>query len=271
MGVEQILRDAFTSAVEYQTEWNDYRNNKKKWKKKVPPRQDLELDALVEILEGKRQIHCHSYRQDEILMLTRVAEDFGFIIGTFQHVLEGYKVADRLKEHGANASTFSDWWAYKFEVIDAIPYNAALMTDVGVNVSFNSDSNELARRMNTEAAKGVKYGNLSEEEALKLVTINPAKQLNIDKWVGSLEVGKDADFVIWSDHPLSTRAKCEQTWIDGIQYFSLDTDAELKERDVELRSRLVSKILSKKSDGKKKIWHHREKKSVDHQHCLEEL
>ena len=271
MGVEQILRDAFTSAIEYQSEWNDYRNNKKKWKKKVPPRQDLELDALVEILEGKRQIHCHSYRQDEILMLTRVAEDFGFIIGTFQHVLEGYKVADRLKEHGANASTFSDWWAYKFEVIDAIPYNAALMTDVGVNVSFNSDSNELARRMNTEAAKGVKYGNLSEEEALKLVTINPAKQLNIDKWVGSLEVGKDADFVIWSDHPLSTRAKCEQTWIDGIQYFSLDTDAELKERDVELRSRLVSKILSKKSDGKKKIWHHREKKSVDHQHCLEEL
>jgi imidazolonepropionase-like amidohydrolase len=271
MGVEQILRDAFTSAIEYQSEWNDYRNNKKKWKKKIPPRQDLELDALVEILEGKRQIHCHSYRQDEILMLTRVAEDFGFIIGTFQHVLEGYKVADRLKEHGANASTFSDWWAYKFEVIDAIPYNAALMTDVGVNVSFNSDSNELARRMNTEAAKGVKYGNLSEEEALKLVTINPAKQLNIDKWVGSLEVGKDADFVIWSDHPLSTRAKCEQTWIDGIQYFSLDTDAELKERDVELRSRLVSKILSKKSDGKKKIWHHREKKSVDHQHCLEEL
>ncbi len=271
MGVEQILRDAFTSAVEYQTEWNDYRNNKKKWKKKVPPRQDLELDALVEILEGKRQIHCHSYRQDEILMLTRVAEDFGFTIGTFQHVLEGYKVADRIKDHGANASTFSDWWAYKYEVIDAIPYNGALMTDVGVIVSFNSDSRELARRMNTEAAKGVKYGNLSEEEALKLVTINPAIQLNIDKWVGSLEVGKDADFVIWSDHPLSTRAKCEQTWIDGIQYFSLDRDAELKVRDTELRNKLVSKILSKKSDSKGKKWNHTEKKSADHHNCLEEL
>ena len=140
-------------------------------------------------------------------------------------------MADRIKDHGANASTFSDWWAYKYEVIDAIPNNGALMTDVGVIVSFNSDSRELARRMNTEAAKGVKYGNLSEEEALKLVTINPAIQLNIDKWVGSLEVGKDADFVIWSDHPLSTRAKCEQTWIDGIQYFSLDTDAKLKIRD----------------------------------------
>ena len=271
MGVEQILRDAFTSAVEYQTEWNDYRNNKKKWKKKVPPRQDLELDALVEILEGIRQIHCHSYRQDEILMLTRVAEDFGFTIGTFQHVLEGYKVADRIKDHGANASTFSDWWAYKYEVIDAIPYNGALMTDVGVIVSFNSDSRELARRMNTEAAKGVKYGNLSEEEALKLVTINPAIQLNIDKWVGSLEVGKDADFVIWSDHPLSTRAKCEQTWIDGIQYFSLDADAELKVRDAELRHKLVSKILTKKSDIKEKKWNHTEKESADHHNCLDKF
>jgi imidazolonepropionase-like amidohydrolase len=271
MGVEQILRDAFTSAVEYQTEWNDYRNNKKKWKKKVPPRQDLELDALVEILEGKRQIHCHSYRQDEILMLTRVAEDFGFTIGTFQHVLEGYKVADRIKDHGANASTFSDWWAYKYEVIDAIPYNGALMTDVGVIVSFNSDSRELARRMNTEAAKGVKYGNLSEEEALKLVTINPAIQLNIDKWVGSLEVGKDADFVIWSDHPLSTRAKCEQTWIDGIQYFSLDADAELKVRDAELRHKLVSKILTKKIDVKEKKWNHTEKESADHHNCLDKF
>ena len=204
-------------------------------------------------------------------MLTRVAEDFGFTIGTFQHVLEGYKVADRLREHGANASTFSDWWAYKYEVIDAIPYNGALMTDVGVIVSFNSDSRELARRMNTEAAKGVKYGNLSKEEALKLVTINPAIQLNIDKWVGSLEVGKDADFVIWSDHPLSTRAKCEQTWIDGIQYFSLDTDAKLKVRDTELRNKLVSKILSKKSDNKGKKWNHTEKKSADHHNCLEEL
>jgi len=269
MGVEQILRDAFTTAVEYQTEWNDYRKNKKNWKKRVPPRRDLELEALVEILEGKRQIHCHSYRQDEILMLTRVAEDFGFTVGTFQHVLEGYKVADRLRDHGAHASTFSDWWAYKYEVIDAIPYNGTLMTDVGVNVSFNSDSRELARRMNTEAAKGVKYGNLSEEEALKLVTINPAKQLNIDTWVGSLEQGKDADFVIWSDHPLSTHAICEQTWIEGVQYFSLETDMLRRERDAELRKKLVKKIISKKTDGKKKKWKHKEKESVQHHDCLE--
>ena len=271
MGVEQILRDAFTSAVEYQQKWSGYNKNPKQWKKKVPPRRDLELEALVEILEGKRQIHCHSYRQDEILMLTRVAEDFGFTVGTFQHVLEGYKVADRIKEHGANASTFSDWWAYKYEVIDAIPYNGALMTDVGVTVSFNSDSRELARRMNTEASKGVKYGGLSEEEALKLVTLNPAIQLKIDKWVGSLEVGKDADFVIWTDHPLSTRAVCEQTWIDGIRYFSLEGDNKLKKRDKKLRRNLVNKILSRKDDKKKKEWKHHEEESADHQHCLDKL
>jgi N-acetylglucosamine-6-phosphate deacetylase len=271
MGVEQILRDAFTSAVEYQEKWSDYNNNPKQWKKKVPPRRDLELEALVEILEGQRQIHCHSYRQDEILMLTRVAEDFGFTVGTFQHVLEGYKVADRIKEHGANASTFSDWWAYKYEVIDAIPYNGALMTDVGVTVSFNSDSRELARRMNTEASKGVKYGGLSEEEALKLVTLNPAIQLKIDKWVGSLEVGKDADFVIWTDHPLSTQAVCEQTWIDGIRYFSLEEDKKLKKRDKKLRRNLVNKILSKKDEKKKKEWRHHEEESADHQHCLDKL
>ncbi|HJL79498.1 MAG TPA: amidohydrolase, partial [Candidatus Marinimicrobia bacterium] len=271
MGVEQILRDAFTSAVEYKEKWSDYNNNPKQWKKKAPPRIDLELEALVEILEGKRQIHCHSYRQDEILMLTRVAEDFGFTVGTFQHVLEGYKVADRIKEHGANASTFSDWWAYKYEVMDAIPYNGALMTDVGVTVSFNSDSRELARRMNTEASKGVKYGGLSEEEALKLVTLNPAIQLKIDKWVGSLEVGKDADFVIWTDHPLSTRAVCEQTWIDGIRYFSLEEDNKLKKRDKKLRRNLVNKILSRKDDKKKKEWKHHEEESADHQHCLDKL
>ena len=271
MGVEQILRDAFTTASEYAAEWNDYNNNPKQWKKKVPPRTDLELEALVEILTGKRQIHCHSYRQDEILMLTRVAEDFGFTIGTFQHVLEGYKVADRIKEHGAHASTFSDWWAYKYEVIDAIPYNGAIMTDVGVTVSFNSDSRELARRMNTEAAKGVKYGGLSEVDALKLVTLNPAIQLGIDKWVGSLEVGKDADFVIWNDHPLSTRAICEQTWIDGVQYFSLDEDGKLKIRDEKLRNNLVNKILSKKDGEKKKKWNYHEEKSTDHHHCLEKL
>ena len=271
MGVEQILRDAFTTAKEYQREWIDYENNQNKWKKKIPPRRDLELDALVEILNGERQIHCHSYRQDEILMLTRVAEDFNFTIGTFQHVLEGYKVADRIAEHGAHASTFSDWWAYKYEVIDAIPYNGAIMTDVGVNVSFNSDSGELARRMNTEAAKGIKYGGLSEEEALKLVTLNPAIQLGVDKWVGSLEIGKDADFVIWSDHPLSTISVCEQTWINGIQYFSIEENEKLRLRDENLRKELRNKILSQKKSDKKKAWKHEEEKSVNHHHCLEDL
>ncbi|SVE55565.1 uncharacterized protein METZ01_LOCUS508419, partial [marine metagenome] len=187
------------------------------------------------------------------------------------HVLEGYKVAERLKEHGAHASTFSDWWAYKYAVIDAIPYNGAIMSDIGVTVSFNSDSRELARRMNTEAAKGVKYGSIDEEEALKLVTLNPAIQLGIDKWVGSLEVGKDADFVIWTEHPLSTRAICEQTWIDGIRYFSLKENEKLKVRDKKLRDKLVNKILLKKDAGKKKEWKHNEEKSVDHNHCIEKL
>ena len=168
---------------------------------------------MVEIIDGNRQIHCHSYRQDEILMLTRVAEDFDFIVGTFQHVLEGYKVAERLEEHGANASTFSDWWAFKFEVIDAIPYNGPLMHKAGVLVSFNSDSGELARRLNTEAAKAAKYGPMTKEDALRFVTINPAIQLGIDNKVGSLESGKDADFVIWNGDPLSMYSICEQTWI----------------------------------------------------------
>ena len=249
MGVEQVIRDAFTAARDYRKSWETYNKDAKLQRTKVPPRRDLELDALVEIMEGKRLVHSHSYRQDEILMLTRIAEDFGFTIGTFQHVLEGYKVAERLKEHGAGASTFSDWWAYKFEVIDAIPFNGSLMANVGVNVSFNSDSDELARRMNLEAAKAVKYGGLSEEEALKFVTINPAKQLKIDKYVGSLEIGKDADFALWSGHPLSNYSICEQTWVDGKQYFSQKKVQFLKERDTKLRNDLIQKILISADSG----------------------
>ena len=162
---------------------------------------------------------------------------------------QGYKVAERLAEHGAGASTFSDWWAYKFEVIDAIPFNGTLMANVGVNVSFNSDSDELARRMNLEAAKAVKYGGLSEEEALKFVTINPAKQLKIDKYVGSLEIGKDADFALWSGHPLSNYSICEQTWVDGKQYFSVKNDQYFRQRDQKLRNDLVQKILSSEDSG----------------------
>jgi imidazolonepropionase-like amidohydrolase len=188
----------------------------------VPLRRDLELEALGEIITGKRLIHCHSYRQDEILAFLRVMESFNVRVATLQHVLEGYKVTDEIAKHGAGASCFSDWWAFKFEVYDAIPYAGSLMHERGVLVSFNSDSSDLARRMNTEAAKAVKYGGTAEEEALKFVTINAAKQLGIDKWVGSLEPGKDADFVVWSGHPLDSRSVVLQTWIEGKKYFDRD-------------------------------------------------
>jgi hypothetical protein len=214
----------------------------------MPPRRDIEMDTLVEILDGKRIIHCHSYRQDEILMLIRLADEFGFRIGTFQHVLEGYKVADAIAQHGAGASSFSDWWAYKIEVIDAIPYNGSLMDQVGVLVSFNSDSDELARRMNWEASKAVRYGGLSPSEALKFVTINPARQLRIDKRTGSLEQGKDADFAIWSGDPLSTYSRCEQTWIEGAKYFDIDEDLKMREQVDRERQRLIQKIL-KQANG----------------------
>ena len=251
MGVEQVIRDAFMAARDYKKSWDIYNKDAKLKRSAIPPRRDLELDAMVEIMEGKRLVHSHSYRQDEILMLTRIAEDYGFTMATFQHVLEGYKVAERLAEHGAGASTFSDWWAYKYEVVDAIPYNGTLMTNAGVTVSFNSDSDELARRMNLEAAKAVKYGGLDEAEALKMVTINPAKQLKIDRYVGSLEVGKDADFTIWSGHPLSSYTICEQTWIEGKQYFSLEQDQYFRQRDAKMRNDLIQKILSSPDHGNK--------------------
>jgi len=244
MGVEQVIRDAFRAAQDYRHAQKTYNRNSKAKKKTIPPRIDLELEALAEILEGKRLLHCHSYRQDEIWMLTRIAEDFGFTIATFQHVLEGYKVAERLAEHGAGASTFSDWWQYKYEVIDAIPYNGTMMAKNNVLVSFNSDDAELARRMNTEAAKAIKYGGLDEIEALHFVTINPAKQLKIDKWVGSLEEEKDADFVIWDGPPLSIYSKVQETWIDGTRYWSVDENAQMEDRDKGLRESLIKKILN---------------------------
>ncbi len=239
MGVEQIIRDEFRAAQDYEKAFERAKKNPNL----IPPRRDLELDAISEILHGTRLVHSHSYRQDEILMLIRVADDFGFRVATFQHVLEGYKIAEAIAKHGAGASTFSDWWAYKFEVIDAIPYNGTLMHDAGVVVSFNSDSDELARRLNTEAAKAVKYGGLSEVEALKFVTINPAKQLHIDNRVGSIEVGKDADFVIWSGSPLSSLSVCEQTWIDGRKYFDRDEDRLMNARIEKERAELIQKVL----------------------------
>ncbi|HLO41830.1 MAG TPA: amidohydrolase family protein [Phycisphaerales bacterium] len=246
MGVEAVMRDRFTAAREY---LGDLKAGK-------PVHRDLELEALGEILEGKRLIHCHSYRQDEILMLCRVAQDFGFKIGTFQHILEGYKVADELAKHAGGASAFSDWWAYKVEVQDAIPQAGPIMHEQGVTVSFNSDSDEMARRMNVEAAKAVKYSvdgsgkpTISPEEALKFVTLNPARQLQIDGKVGSLEKGKDGDFVIWSGDPLSTFSRAEQTWIDGRCYFSLEKDRTARERIIRERARLTQKILGGKKSA----------------------
>lgn len=211
MGVEQTLRWWFTKAKEYQAEWQAYEENEDG----LPPRRDLRLDALVDIMNGDLKVHAHSYRGDEILMLMRVAEDFGFRINTFQHVLEGYKVADELAAHGAMASTFADNWAYKVEAYDAIPYNMAIMSDRGVVVSVNSDSGERVRRLYQEAAIGVKYGGMEENEALKMVTLNPAMQLGVEDRVGSIEVGKDADIAIFSDHPFAPASRVEKTLVDG--------------------------------------------------------
>jgi len=198
----------------------------------MPPRRDLELEALGEVLNGQRFIHCHAYRQDEMLMLTRLMQRFGVQIGTFQHGLEGYKIADELADAHIGVSTFSDWWAYKFEVYDAIPYNGSVLREHGVTVSFNSDSSELARTLYLEAAKAVKYGGTPAEEAFKFVSLNAAKQLRIDAQVGSLEPGKDADFVLWSHAPLDYRTVCLQTWIDGKKYYdrALEADHDARRR-----------------------------------------
>ncbi len=245
MGVEAIMRDSFIAAREYGDSWDRWnRMTETERQNTYPPRRDLELEALLEILDGERLVHCHSYRQDEILMLIRLADDLGFTIGTFQHVLEGYKVADAIAAHGAGASSFSDWWAYKMEVMDATPWNGAIMTNQGAVVSFNSDSSELARRMNTEASKAVRYGGVEPNEALKYVTLNPARQLRIHERTGSLEVGKDGDFVIWSGDPLSTYTMCEQTWIEGAKYFDLELDRAMRNTIASERERLIQKILA---------------------------
>jgi imidazolonepropionase-like amidohydrolase len=241
MGVEQVQIDAFTRAT-------DYRNALKGLdEKKV--RRDLELDALVEIMEQKRFITCHSYVASEIVETMRMAEKFGFKINTFTHILEGYKVADKMKAHGVAASTFSDWWAYKVEVQDAIPYNPTIMHNVGLNVAINSDDAEMARRLNQEAAKSVKYGGMSEEDAFKMVTLNPAKMLHIDKQVGSIKKGKDADIVLWSDNPLSIYAKAEKTFVDGVLYYDIEKDAAMRKEIFAERNRIINKLLEEKSSG----------------------
>ncbi len=248
MGVEQIMMDAFIRAKEYEKAWNDYNKAANK-ASLTPPRRDLELDALVEILNKKRFITCHSYVQSEINMLLKVADSLGFKVNTFTHILEGYKVADKMKAHGANGSTFADWWAYKMEVKEAIPFNAALMTKVGVNTSINSDDAEMARRLNQEAAKTVMYGGLSEEEAWKLVTLNPAKMLHLDSHLGSIKAGKDADVVLWNENPLSIYAKPEKTIIDGAIYFDLEKDKTLRAGIAAERNRIIQKMLNTKAGG----------------------
>ncbi|MBV9961544.1 MAG: amidohydrolase family protein [Parafilimonas sp.] len=238
MGVEQVLVDAFTRAEDYQKQGAD-------------KRRDLELDALSEILNHKRFITCHSYVQSEINMLMHVADSFHFKVNTFTHILEGYKVADKMKAHGAYASTFSDWWAYKAEVQDAIPYNAALMTDVGMTVAVNSDDPEQARHLNQEAAKSIKYGGLTEEQAFKMCTLNPATMLHIADRVGSIKVGKDADIVLWNANPLSVYATAQKTFVDGIEYYDRQRDSTQRIYIANERNRLIQKMQAAKKGGAK--------------------
>jgi imidazolonepropionase-like amidohydrolase len=255
MGVEETIRGAFTEARDYKNSWDAYNKRLAAGEKNlVAPRRDLRLEPLVEVLEGKRYVHSHCYREDEILMLLRVAKEFGFKVRTFQHVLEGYKVADEIAAAGAGASTFSDWWAYKVEAYDAIPYNAALMTKRGVVVSINSDDAEEATHLNQEAAKTIKFGGLTRDEAIKLVTLNPAIQLGIDKRVGSIDVGKDADLVIYNHDPLSAYAVAQKTLVDGKVLFDREKDiagrGALEKEKNDLLAK-AKKAAEKKPDEKK--------------------
>jgi N-acetylglucosamine-6-phosphate deacetylase len=262
MGVKMFFQNRFGAALAYE------KKLKRGKKEGFPIKTNLELGAILEIIKGQRLIHCHSYRQDEILVFLRTMEGFGVRVGSLQHVLEGYKVADEISRHGAGASTFSDWWAYKFEVYDAIPYAGAIMHERGCVVSFNSDSPDHARRLNLEAAKAIKYGGLSEMEALMFITLNPAKQLGIDSWVGSLKVGKDADLVIWSGPPLDYRTKCEQTWVDGILLHETEASTE---RDKRRKNERLS-LLKKAKQSLEKVKEHeptKEAKIKFFRHSLE--
>jgi len=263
MGVEQVFYDAFYRARTYQLEWDLYNAMPSGMKRKSEsPREDLELNALVEILKSERFVTCHSYVQSEINMLMHVADSMRFSINTFTHILEGFKIADKLVKHGAGGSTFSDWWAYKFEVNDAIPYNATLMNNAGVVTAINSDDAEMGRRLNQEAAKAVKYGATTEEDAWKMITLNPAKLLHLEDRMGSIKVGKDADIVIWSNNPLSVYAKAEQTYVDGICLFDKDRDIQLREQNLGERMRIIKKMISDKGKKKKP-----EKKEEKLYHC----
>jgi imidazolonepropionase-like amidohydrolase len=252
LGVEEVIRQCFTEAKIYQAEWKAYNEKLERGEHPIPPRKDLRLEPLVEVMEGKRYVHAHCYRSDEILMLIRVADEMGFKIRTFQHVLEGYKVAKEIAAHGAGASTFSDWWSYKIEAYDASPYNAAIMARKGVIVSLNSDSDELQRHLNLEAAKTMRYGGLNENEALAMVTINPAKQLGIDDKVGSIEVGKSTDLVLFDRHPLSGFSKPQKVWIDGHEYFDREKDIETRPEFEKKKKALEEKEAAAAPPGRHK-------------------
>jgi imidazolonepropionase-like amidohydrolase len=246
MGVEQTFMDAFQRAKEYDA-MKKISTSSKPNEKPAVLRKDLELEALSEILNKKRFITCHSYQQGEINMLMHVADSFGFKVNTFTHILEGYKVADKMKKHGVGASTFADWWGYKYEVIEAVPHNASLLNSMGLITAVNSDDPEMARRLNQEAAKGIRYGGMSEEDALKLVTLNPAKLLHIDHRVGSIKVGKDADLVLWSANPLSVYTRAEKTFVDGKLYFDLEQDEQMRKEIAVERARLLQKMQAEKT------------------------
>lgn len=241
-GVEFVLRDAFTRARRYKAEWTRYAARKKAGDAGPPPRRDLQLEPLVEVLEGKRTARVHAYRVDEMVMMMRLAEEFGFRVGTFEHGLEAYKIAAEIKAHGAGVGTFANTWGYKVETLDGIPYNAAMLVRAGVLTSLNSDGAERARRLNTEAARTIKWGGLSEEEALSLVTINPARQLGVDHRLGSLEIGKDADLVVWNAPPLSAYAVVDRVFIDGAEYYNRQADLRRVEAERAERERLIAEL-----------------------------
>src|SRR6266498_5402 len=248
MGVEEVIRQSFTDARDYMARWDDYEARHKRGENPIPPRRDILMDTMADILRAKIDVHAHCYRADEIMMLLRVSDEMGFKIREFQHVLEGYKVAKEMAAHGVGGGTFIDWWGYKAEAYDAIPYNVALMERAGVLTSVNSDSDELARRLNLDAAKAMKYGGLSEEEALKLCTLNGAKQLRLDHRIGSIDVGKDADVVIWNGHPFSTYSRVDTTFVEGEIVFD-------RQKDIAQRAALAKEKadrLKKEADDEKK-------------------
>lgn len=250
MGVEQVFVNAFSQAREYGRAWDEYNDLPASQQRQTPPpRRDLVHEAMLDVLNGDLYVTSHSYVQSEINMLMHVAEQFDFNINTFTHILEGYKVADKMAQHGAGGSTFSDWWGYKWEVRYAIPYNAALMQQAGVVVAINSDDAEMARRLNQEAAKAVKYGNVSEVDALKMVTLNPAMLMHLDDRMGSIRAGKDADLVLWSDHPLSVYAVAETTWIEGAPFYDREEDMALREAIAAERARIIASITNRGDRG----------------------